>query len=153
MVNLSGASENSTWDTPNPNTHQTDTTTTNNTTPQTTPQTPHALPHTTQHNITHNVTRRRRTEKERQREDQRRQKREERRDGVWSVWCMLCGVCAQVRVFTCFFFACDGVGAVDLPQRVFFLLLAAVSSIFHMLSNVNMWKSASNCCEKQRLFL
>ena len=54
LVNLSRASENSAWDTPN--THQTHTTTTNNT-PQTTPQTPNALPHTTQHNTTqHNTT-------------------------------------------------------------------------------------------------
>ena len=38
---------------------------------------------------------------------------------MWSVCCLLCGVCAQVHDFHVFF-SCDGGGAVDLPQRVIF---------------------------------
>ena len=60
--------------------------------------------------------------------------------------CGPCGVCCVAcvhkYVFSRFFFACDGGGAVDRPQCVHVLLFAAVSSIFHMLSNANMWKRA-----------
>ena len=52
---------------------------------------------------------------------------------VYIVW--------RVRTSACFhmFFACDGGGAADLPQRVHLvLLLAAVSSTFHMLASINM---------------
>ena len=79
---------------------------------------------------------------ERREEKRREEKREDKR--VWSVWCMLCGLCAQVYDFH-FFFACDGGGAVDLPQRVLFFFVCfslQFQALFHMLSNVNMWKIA-----------
>ena len=66
---------------------------------------------------------------EKRREEKRREETrrdETRRDGVWSVWCMLCGVCAQVH-HCHVFFACDGGGAVDFPQRVIFFIASHCS--------------------------
>ena len=54
----------------------------------------------------------------------------------------------KTHVFTCFFFACDGGGAIDLPQHFqFFLLLDAVSSTF---SQVDVTQPAEKCSKLQR---
>ena len=75
---------------------------------------------------------------------------------MWSVWCMLCvtlcvRVYAHVHVFLVFFFSFDDGGAVDLPQRfLLFCFSHQFQARFHLLSDVNMWKRARNCCEKQK---
>ena len=85
---------------------------------------------------------------EKRKETRRDETRQDKR--VWSVWCMLCGLCAQVHDFHLLFL--HVMVLVPLTFRnvsSFFCFSRQFQALFHMLSNVNMWESALNCCEKQ----
>ena len=66
-----------------------------------------------------------------------------------------CGVCCvacvhKYMIFTCFLHVMVLVPLIFHNVSIVFCLSLQFQALFHMLSNVNMWTIAWNCCEKQK---